>query len=71
LYHLIADYYSKSKDKDLDKVCNYYLMDLCVCPDRADSWAGLALASAAIAEQMLENVSYTRNLHIFYVTCVL
>lgn len=59
LYHLMADYYSKTKDKNVEKVCMYYMLDLCVTQNRPDSWAGLALHKATLVEQKLDCVSFS------------
>ncbi|XP_071956873.1 uncharacterized protein [Antedon mediterranea] len=42
LYYLLADYYFKNKE--WGKAIKFYLHDLCVNPDRFDSWAGMAMA---------------------------
>lgn len=56
LYHLLADYYLKTKD--IDKAVHYYQMDLCVSSDRFDSWAGLAMARGHFLSTRLNSVRY-------------
>lgn len=42
LYYLLGDYYFKNKE--FTKAIRYYTLDVCLNPDRLDSWAGLALS---------------------------
>ncbi|XP_078611978.1 calcineurin-binding protein cabin-1-like isoform X1 [Branchiostoma floridae x Branchiostoma japonicum] len=53
LYYLLADYYFKNKESS--KAIKFYLQDICVCPDRLDSWAGMALARSSRIEQKLNS----------------
>ena len=39
------------------KAIKFYQLDLCVIPDRMDSWAGMALARASRLQQKLNSVS--------------
>jgi hypothetical protein len=39
------------------KATKFYMMDLCVNPERFDSWAGMALARASRLETKLSAVS--------------
>ncbi|KAI0212986.1 Calcineurin-binding protein cabin-1 [Lamellibrachia satsuma] len=55
LYYLLADYYFKNKEQT--KAIKFYQLDLCVNPDRMDSWAGMALARASRLQQKLNSVS--------------
>ncbi|XP_022096465.1 calcineurin-binding protein cabin-1-like [Acanthaster planci] len=48
IYYLLADFYFKNKE--LFKAIKLYMQDLCVCPDRLDSWAGMALARSGRLE---------------------
>ncbi|XP_041466733.1 calcineurin-binding protein cabin-1-like [Lytechinus variegatus] len=53
LYYLLADFYFKNKD--FGKAIKFYLHDLCVSPDRLDSWAGMALARVGRLDLKLNN----------------
>ncbi|KAI8501248.1 hypothetical protein Bbelb_213430 [Branchiostoma belcheri] len=53
LFYLLADYYFKNKESS--KAIKFYLQDICVCPDRLDSWAGMALARSSRIEQKLNS----------------
>ncbi|XP_038052847.1 calcineurin-binding protein cabin-1-like [Patiria miniata] len=48
VYYLLADFYFKNKE--LFKAIKLYMQDLCVCPNRLDSWAGMALARSGRLE---------------------
>lgn len=51
LFYLLGDYYFKYKEQS--KAIRFYLLDLCVEPDRFDSWAGMALARSSQLEYRL------------------
>lgn len=51
LYYLLGDYYFKNKE--FGKAIKFYILDICVNPDRFDSWAGMALARSSQLEQKL------------------
>ncbi|XP_064634995.1 calcineurin-binding protein cabin-1-like [Lineus longissimus] len=53
MYYLLADYYFKNKEPA--KAIKFYLHDICVNPDRFDSWAGMALARSSRLEQKLNS----------------
>ncbi|XP_071511667.1 uncharacterized protein [Diadema antillarum] len=53
IYYLLADYYFKNKE--FGKAIKFYLHDLCVSPNRLDSWAGLALARVGRLDLKLNN----------------
>nr|XP_054757189.1 calcineurin-binding protein cabin-1-like [Lytechinus pictus] len=53
LYYLLADFHFKNKD--FGKAIKFYLHDLCVSPDRLDSWAGMALARVGRLDLKLNN----------------
>ncbi|XP_070531569.1 calcineurin-binding protein cabin-1-like [Ptychodera flava] len=53
LYYLLADYYFKNKE--WGKAIKYYMHDICVCPERFDSWAGMALARSSRLEAKLSS----------------
>jgi len=38
------------------KAIRHYMLDLCVCPERFDSWAGMALARHSRLENKLSAV---------------
>ncbi|XP_065910594.1 calcineurin-binding protein cabin-1-like isoform X2 [Dysidea avara] len=44
LYYLLAD--ESLRTNDINKALKYYLFDLSYCPERFDSWAGIALAKS-------------------------
>ncbi|XP_033111839.1 calcineurin-binding protein cabin-1-like isoform X1 [Anneissia japonica] len=48
LYYLLADY--NFKNKEWGKAIKFYLHDLCVNPERFDSWAGMAMARSTRLE---------------------
>uniref|UniRef100_A0A4W2HIL4 Calcineurin binding protein 1 n=1 Tax=Bos indicus x Bos taurus TaxID=30522 RepID=A0A4W2HIL4_BOBOX len=53
LYYLLADYHFKNKEQS--KAVKFYMHDICVCPDRFDSWAGMALARASRIQDKLNS----------------
>ncbi|XP_043924776.1 calcineurin-binding protein cabin-1 isoform X3 [Protopterus annectens] len=53
LYYLLADYHFKNKEQS--KAIRFYMHDICVCPDRFDSWAGMALARASRIQDKLNS----------------
>ncbi|KAM9474722.1 calcineurin-binding protein cabin-1 isoform 3-T4 [Clarias gariepinus] len=53
LYYLLADYHFKNKEQA--KAIKFYMHDICVCPNRFDSWAGMALARASRIQDKLNS----------------
>ncbi|XP_028680400.2 calcineurin-binding protein cabin-1 isoform X2 [Erpetoichthys calabaricus] len=53
LYYLLADYHFKNKEQS--KAIKFYMHDICVSPDRFDSWAGMALARASRIQDKLNS----------------
>ncbi|XP_047447273.1 calcineurin-binding protein cabin-1 isoform X4 [Mugil cephalus] len=53
IYYLLADYHFKNKEQS--KAIKFYLHDICVCPNRFDSWAGMALARASRIQDKLNS----------------
>ncbi|XP_072561879.1 calcineurin-binding protein cabin-1 isoform X2 [Paramormyrops kingsleyae] len=53
LYYLLADYHFKNKEQS--KAIKFYMHDICVCPNRFDSWAGMALARASRIQDKLNS----------------
>uniref|UniRef100_A0A4W3HRH5 Calcineurin-binding protein cabin-1 n=1 Tax=Callorhinchus milii TaxID=7868 RepID=A0A4W3HRH5_CALMI len=53
LYYLLADYHFKNKEQA--KAIKFYMHDICVCPARFDSWAGMALARASRIQDKLNS----------------
>ncbi|XP_060787330.1 calcineurin-binding protein cabin-1 isoform X2 [Neoarius graeffei] len=53
LYYLLADYHFKNKEQT--KAIKFYMYDVCVCPNRFDSWAGMALARATRIQDKLNS----------------
>ncbi|XP_072099642.1 calcineurin-binding protein cabin-1 isoform X1 [Mobula birostris] len=53
LYYLLADYHFKNKEQA--KAIKFYMHDICVCPGRFDSWAGMALARASRIQDKLNS----------------
>ncbi|XP_035391936.1 calcineurin-binding protein cabin-1 isoform X1 [Electrophorus electricus] len=53
LYYLLADYHFKNKEQS--KAIKFYMHDICVCPNRFDSWAGMALARATRIQDKLNS----------------
>ncbi|XP_053557948.1 calcineurin-binding protein cabin-1 [Bombina bombina] len=51
LYYLLADYHFKNKEQS--KAIKFYMHDICICPNRFDSWAGMALARASRIQDKL------------------
>uniref|UniRef100_A0AAY4DMV0 Calcineurin-binding protein cabin-1 n=1 Tax=Denticeps clupeoides TaxID=299321 RepID=A0AAY4DMV0_9TELE len=53
MYYLLADYHFKNKEQS--KAIKFYMHDICVCPNRFDSWAGMALARASRIQDRLNS----------------
>ncbi|XP_061622399.1 calcineurin-binding protein cabin-1 isoform X2 [Phyllopteryx taeniolatus] len=53
VYYLLADYHFKNKEQS--KAMKFYMHDICVCPNRFDSWAGMALARASRIQEKLNS----------------
>ncbi|XP_054467151.1 calcineurin-binding protein cabin-1 isoform X3 [Anoplopoma fimbria] len=53
MYYLLADYHFKNKEQS--KAIKFYMHDICVCPNRFDSWAGMALARASRIQEKLNS----------------
>ncbi|XP_075881739.1 calcineurin-binding protein cabin-1 isoform X2 [Nelusetta ayraudi] len=53
MYYLLADYHFKNKEQS--KAIKFYMHDICVCPQRFDSWAGMALARASRIQEKLNS----------------
>ncbi|CAL8249872.1 unnamed protein product, partial [Boreogadus saida] len=53
VFYLLADYHFKNKEQS--KAIKFYMHDICVCPDRFDSWAGMALARASRIQEKLNS----------------
>ncbi|KAM9329216.1 calcineurin-binding protein cabin-1 [Gastrophryne carolinensis] len=53
VYYLLADYHFKNKEPT--KAIKFYLHDICICPNRFDSWAGMALARASRIQDKLNS----------------
>ncbi|KAK7933907.1 hypothetical protein WMY93_004803 [Mugilogobius chulae] len=53
MYYLLADYHFKNKEQS--KAIKFYMHDICVCPNRFDSWAGMALAKASRIQEKLNS----------------
>uniref|UniRef100_A0A3B4ETS7 Calcineurin-binding protein cabin-1 n=1 Tax=Pundamilia nyererei TaxID=303518 RepID=A0A3B4ETS7_9CICH len=53
IYYLVADYHFKNKEQS--KAIKFYMHDICVCPNRFDSWAGMALARASRIQDKLNS----------------
>ncbi|KAK7146555.1 hypothetical protein R3I93_014110 [Phoxinus phoxinus] len=53
LYYLLADYHFKNKEQS--KAIKFYMHDICMCPNRFDSWAGMALARASRIQDKLNS----------------
>ncbi|MBN3283829.1 CABIN protein, partial [Polyodon spathula] len=53
LYYLLADYHFKNKEQS--KAIKFYMHDICISPDRFDSWAGMALARASRIQDKLNS----------------
>nr|XP_016852557.1 PREDICTED: calcineurin-binding protein cabin-1 isoform X2 [Anolis carolinensis] len=53
LYYLLADYHFKNKEQA--KAIKFYMHDICICPNRFDSWAGMALARASRIQDKLNS----------------
>ncbi|XP_056890296.1 calcineurin-binding protein cabin-1 isoform X5 [Takifugu flavidus] len=53
IHYLLADYHFKNKEQS--KAIKFYVNDICVCPTRFDSWAGMALARASRIQEKLNS----------------
>ncbi|XP_026200116.1 calcineurin-binding protein cabin-1 isoform X3 [Anabas testudineus] len=53
VYYLLADYHFKNKEQS--KAIKFYMHDICVWPNRFDSWAGMALARASRIQEKLNS----------------
>ncbi|XP_018421411.1 PREDICTED: calcineurin-binding protein cabin-1 [Nanorana parkeri] len=53
IYYLLADYHFKNKEQS--KAIKFYMHDICICPNRFDSWAGMALARASRIQDKLNS----------------
>ncbi|XP_075688174.1 calcineurin-binding protein cabin-1 isoform X2 [Rhinoderma darwinii] len=53
LFYLLADYHFKNKEQS--KAIKFYMHDICNCPNRFDSWAGMALARASRIQDKLNS----------------
>ncbi|KAM9743878.1 calcineurin-binding protein cabin-1 isoform 3-T3 [Menidia menidia] len=53
IYYLLADYHFKNKEQS--KAIKFYMHDICVFPNRFDSWAGMALARASRIQEKLNS----------------
>uniref|UniRef100_A0A8C7TX40 Calcineurin-binding protein cabin-1 n=1 Tax=Oncorhynchus mykiss TaxID=8022 RepID=A0A8C7TX40_ONCMY len=53
IFYLLADYHFKNKEQS--KAIKFYMHDICVCPNRFDSWAGMALARASRIQDKLNS----------------
>ncbi|XP_034025725.1 calcineurin-binding protein cabin-1 isoform X2 [Thalassophryne amazonica] len=53
IFYLLADYHFKNKEQS--KAIKFYMHDICVCPNRFDSWAGMALARATRIQDKLNS----------------
>ncbi|XP_040064460.1 calcineurin-binding protein cabin-1 [Ixodes scapularis] len=53
VYYLLGDYYFKNKE--FGKAIRYYMLDICINPNRLDSWAGMALSRSAQLEQRINS----------------
>ncbi|XP_069817249.1 calcineurin-binding protein cabin-1 isoform X3 [Dendropsophus ebraccatus] len=53
LFYLLADYHFKNKEQS--KAIKFYMHDICNCPNRFDSWAGMALARASRIQDRLNS----------------
>ncbi|XP_075071745.1 calcineurin-binding protein cabin-1 isoform X2 [Mixophyes fleayi] len=53
LFYLLADYHFKNKEQT--KAIKFYMHDICICPNRFDSWAGMALARASRIQDKLNS----------------
>ncbi|XP_052231892.1 calcineurin-binding protein cabin-1-like isoform X2 [Dreissena polymorpha] len=63
IYYLLADYYLKSKEAV--KAIKFYMQDLCMVPDRLDSWAGMALARMSQLEVKLRSAELKMDVPIY------
>ncbi|XP_017772871.1 PREDICTED: calcineurin-binding protein cabin-1-like [Nicrophorus vespilloides] len=53
MYYLLGDYYFKQSE--CERSYKYYLLDLCISPDRIDSWAALSLGISSQLELKLNH----------------
>ncbi|KAG8597179.1 hypothetical protein GDO81_002185 [Engystomops pustulosus] len=53
IFYLLADYHFKNKEQS--KAIKFYMHDICNCPNRFDSWAGMALARASRIQDKLNS----------------
>ncbi|CAN7999066.1 unnamed protein product [Ixodes hexagonus] len=53
VYYLLGDYYFKNKE--FGKAIRYYMLDICINPNRLDSWAGMALSRSSLLEQRINS----------------
>ncbi|KAM6954444.1 calcineurin-binding protein cabin-1 [Aplochiton taeniatus] len=53
IFYLLADYHFKNKEQS--KAIKLYIQDICLCPNRFDSWAGMALARASRIQDKLNS----------------
>ncbi|XP_014662730.1 PREDICTED: calcineurin-binding protein cabin-1-like [Priapulus caudatus] len=51
IFYMLADYYFKSNESG--DAIKFYMHDICMNPDRFDSWAGMALAHSSRLEEKL------------------
>uniref|UniRef100_H3C9K0 Calcineurin-binding protein cabin-1 n=1 Tax=Tetraodon nigroviridis TaxID=99883 RepID=H3C9K0_TETNG len=63
IYYLLADYHFKNKEQS--KAIKFYVNDICVCPKRFDSWAGMALARASRIQEKLNSNELKSDLPIW------
>lgn len=59
IYYLIGDFYFKQRE--FTRCIKYFQMDLCINPERLDSWACLALSYAAQLESKLTYCQKFKN----------
>ncbi|XP_052827464.1 calcineurin-binding protein cabin-1 [Octopus bimaculoides] len=63
LFYLLADYYFKNKEQV--KAIKFYMLDICVNPNRLDSWAGMSLARMSRLEQKLNSTELRMDQAIY------
>ncbi|GAB1609710.1 calcineurin-binding protein cabin-1-like isoform X1 [Argonauta hians] len=63
LYYILADYYFKNKEQG--KAIKFYMLDICVNPNRLDSWAGMSLARMSRLEQKLNSTELRMDQAIY------
>lgn len=59
LYYLLADYYLKTFK--WEAAVKYYMLDVCLNPNRFDSWAGMALARATLLTLQINSCDTLKN----------